>query len=248
MMDTDAIAGRFHEDGFVVARNVFSRDEVDALKRALDAYVDDVAPTLERGDIYYEDTPEQPIKSIFRMEQHAERFAALLTDDRLVNLARTVYDDPDAALWSTMFFAKPALSGSVTPAHQDNAFQCWVPPEAMVITIAVDASTCDNGVLVCQKGSHRLGILPHKPSGVLGFSQMLIDPLDTARHEEVEIRMEPGDICLHAMNTVHRSGPNRTDRSRRQLGINVRSSRAQVDEQMLAHRKAILAKLHADNA
>jgi ectoine hydroxylase-related dioxygenase (phytanoyl-CoA dioxygenase family) len=160
-MDTAAVALQFHEDGFAVARDVFSRDEVDALDRELVTFIRDVAPTLEPGDIYYEDTPDRPIKSMFRMEQHAKAFASVLTDDRLVNLVRTIYDDPDAFLCSTMFFAKAARSGSVTPAHQDNAFQCWDPPEAIVITIAIDASTCDNGVLVCQKGSHRLGILPH---------------------------------------------------------------------------------------
>jgi ectoine hydroxylase-related dioxygenase (phytanoyl-CoA dioxygenase family) len=82
----------------------------------------------------------------------------------------------------------------------------------------------------------------------MGFSQMLIDPLDTARYEEVEIRMNPGDICLHAINTVHRSGPNGTNQSRRQIGLCGNSTRAKVDEQMLAHRKEILAKLHANNA
>lgn len=246
-MDTDAIVGQFHEDGFVVLPQVFSRDEVDVFKRALDAFIHDVAPTLKPGEVYYEDTPDRPIKSAFHLEQCADVFASLLTDERLVDLARAIYDDPGVVLSSTMFFAKPALSGSVTPAHQDNAFQCWVPPEAMTTTIAVDASTCDNGVLVCQKGSHRLGILPHKPSGVMGFSQMLADPLDTTRYEEVEIHMNPGDVCVHAINTVHRSGPNLTNQPRHQLGICAHSSRAEVDEQLQAHRQAILAKLHADN-
>ncbi len=109
-MDTEAVAGQFHEDGFAVARDVFSRDEVDALERALETFIADVAPTLEPGDVYYEDTPDRPIKSMFHMEQHAEAFAAVLTDDRLVNLVRAIYDDPGAAPCSTMFFAKAARS------------------------------------------------------------------------------------------------------------------------------------------
>jgi ectoine hydroxylase-related dioxygenase (phytanoyl-CoA dioxygenase family) len=38
--------------------------------------------------------------------------------------------------------------------------------------------------------------------------------------------MKPGDICLHNTNTIHRSGPNTTNKSRRQLGLIYRSSRA----------------------
>ena len=247
-MELPEIVQAFLEDGFVVVRRVFGTDDLARFVSGLDDCIRDVAPTLEPGEIYYEDTPDRPIKSMFRLENHHETFRSLLIDARLVKLARAIYDDPDALLWSSMFFGKPARSGSEAPPHQDNIFQCWEPPEAMAMTIAVDASTSENGALVFQKGSHKLGTLPHRPSGVMGFSQRLIDPLESSQHPEVEIHMNPGDVCLHAVNTVHRSGPNRTDQSRRQLGIACRSSRARRDEQMWAHRQAIKEKLHADNA
>ncbi|MAE65899.1 MAG: hypothetical protein CMJ18_16635 [Phycisphaeraceae bacterium] len=247
LLDPAATTRQFHDNGFAIVRSVFNDDEIARFSDALDTVTRDVAPRLGPGEVYYEDTPERPIKSLFRLENHSDVFASLVGDARLLTLVRAVYDDPDARLRTAAMFAKPARHGSVTPAHQDNVFQCWDPPEALTITVAVDPSTCDNGPLVCQKGSHRLGLLPHRPSGVMGFSQMLIDPLDTGKWPEVELCLEPGDISRHATETVHRSGPNGTDQSRRQIAVGAYSSRAKVDEKRRARRNAIVAKLHDDH-
>ena len=248
MNDLAEIVGSYREDGFAVVRGVYSPPEISAFEHAIDRCASDMAGKLGPGDIYFEDVPGRPMKSIFRLERYEESLAALLTDPRLLDMASAVYDDAGVALETVMCFGKPARSGSVTPPHQDNAFQSWDPPEAMTITIAVDASTADNGVLICQRGSHKAGLLPHQPSGVMGFSQMLIDTPDTAEYPEEEIRMVPGDVFLHSVHTVHRSGANHTDRSRRQLAIMCRSSRAKVDEERQAKTQEILRNLHADNA
>jgi phytanoyl-CoA hydroxylase len=100
---------------------------------------------------------------------------------------------------------------------------------ALTVTIAVDESVPENGALVCQAGSHQIGLLPHRQSGIQGFSRCLVDPVDTASYPEVQLCMQPGDICLHHINTVHRSGANELDRPRRQLGLLYRSSLAQRD-------------------
>jgi ectoine hydroxylase-related dioxygenase (phytanoyl-CoA dioxygenase family) len=60
--------------------------------------------------------------------------------------------------------------------------------------------------------------------------------------------MKPGDICLHHTNVIHYSGANTTDQSRRQLGIQYRSARAQRDEAGWAQYQAELKKLHEQQA
>ena len=243
-MDLQSISRQFDEDGFAIVRGVFTHDELAALERELEHYTRTIAPTLEPGAVYYEDSPTRPIKSMFRMDKRSGIFRTLLDDARLLDLGRSVYQGADVTLETTMFFGKPAQDGSEAPPHQDNAFQCWEPPEALTFTIAIDASTTDNGVLICQKGSHQLGLLPHRPSGLMGFSQTLIDPVDTAKFPGVELCMEPGDLCLHSVDTVHRSGPNRTDRSRRQMAISCHSSHARQNDESLARNQKLLAMLH----
>ena len=62
------------------------------------------------------------------------------------------------------------------------------------------------------------------------------------------VRMKPGDICLHHTNTIHRSGPNTTAKSRRQLALGFRSSLAKRDEAGWARYQAQLKQLHEQNA
>src|SRR5262249_33185623 len=64
-------------------------------------------------------------------------------------------------------------------------------------------------------GSHKLGMLEHIPSNVPGNSRAVARPelLDPDSERAVEI--ETGDVCFHHCLTVHRSDPNRSERSRR---------------------------------
>jgi hypothetical protein len=73
----------------------------------------------------------------------------------------------------------------------------------------------------------------------------LISPVSTVEYPEVQLCMKPGDLAVHHVETVHRSGPNRTDRSRRQLGLGYRSSLAKANEQAKAQYHKDLQTLHA---
>ena len=243
-----AIAQQYNEDGFIVVRQQFNPDEIECLKLHVVDFIRDVVPTLEAGDVYFEDTPNRPVKSVFRLEQHDSYFAQLADDNRLRGLAEAILSDTDVVCITVGFFGKPAGDGSVTPAHQDNIFQYWVPPECLTITLAIDESSVANGALICQQGTHRLGVLPHRPSGVMGFSMQLIEQPYLEAHPEVMLCMRPGDIALHHITTVHRSDANLTDRDRRQLVICYRSSRAEQDQEALAQHRERLGKLHADNS
>lgn len=243
-----SIAQQYHADGYAIVPRLFSAGEIAEIDRQLNAYIRDVVPTLKAGDVYYEDGPGQPIKSLFRLDERSDFFKKLAGDERILGILRALWPGTEIELALTAFFGKAAHSGSVTPAHQDNAFQNFQPPESLVFTIAIDESTPANGVLIVQKGSHQLGLLPHRPSGVLGFSQTLINPVDTGKYPEVQLCMKPGDVSLHHTNTIHRSGANTTDRSRRQLGLVYRSSRAKRDEAGWAAYQTELKKLHQTRA
>lgn len=230
-MDLSQSARRFWDDGCVVVRGVFPADAVGELERELDRYLRDVVPTLGGKDVFFENPPSTAIKSAFRLHERSDTFQRLMEDPRLLAILEALL--PDGQVLPTlgvMYFAKAARDGSVTPAHQDNGFQHWQPPLAVTLTIAVDRSTPDNGVLTCNQGSHRLGLLPHRQSGVLGFSRCLAEPIDERRYPPIQLCMEPGDVAIHSVETVHYSGANTSARPRRQIGIGYRSSVAQRDE------------------
>ncbi len=246
-MDTQAIAKEFKANGCAVVRGVFSPAELAEIERQIAIVIRDGVPKMKTGDVFYEDGPEKTIKSLFRLNEHGEIFRQLMVEPRFLAILKAIFPEGEvAASGGAFYFGKAAHAGSVTPAHQDNGFQNYIPPDVLIITIALDESTPENGALTVQKGSHTIGILPHRPSGVLGFSQTLVEPLSKEKYPEIHLCMKPGDICLHHTNAVHYSGANKTSKSRRQLGIQFKASTAVRDEAGWARYQADLKKLYAE--
>jgi len=234
----------FNRDGFVIVREVFSGEELAEIDKHLAGFVADIAPNLQLGEAYFEDLAPGVLKSAFRLNKHDAFFDELQADDRIIRIVSAIFSDPDVASHGVTFFAKAAHSGSVTVSHQDNGFQLMAPPEGLTATIALDASTRENGVLCCLRGSHKRGLLPHSQSGVPGFSRQLAEPLDPDVYPEVALCMQPGDMAFHHIDTVHYSGANESPHSRRQLGMLMFSSRAKRKETAYAAYKNDLGDLH----
>jgi len=242
---TEETANAFNRDGFVIVRGLFSEAELAELDVHVARFVADVAPTLPPGEAYFEDNAPGVLKSAFRLNEHDPFFDELRETARAKEIVSAIFDDPDIVSRDVSFFAKAAGSGSETVAHQDNAFRNIVPPEGVNATIALDASTRENGVLCCLRGSHKIGLLPHVQSGVPGFSRRLAQPLDRDAYPEVALCMQRGDMALHHIDTVHYSGANPSPNSRRQLAMPYHSSRARRDEEAAAAYRQDLADLHA---
>jgi ectoine hydroxylase-related dioxygenase (phytanoyl-CoA dioxygenase family) len=84
--------------------------------------------------------------------------------------------------------------------------------------IAIDPHTTENGAMVICPGSHRLGELPFDPSKP--SMETALDPadlkrlgVDTANTKVLELN--PGDLALWHVHTLHGSGPNRSKIDRR---------------------------------
>jgi phytanoyl-CoA hydroxylase len=242
------IAQFYHEHGYAVVRKVFSKQEIAEIEKHLAFILTEVAPQLKPGDVFYEDAPGKPVKSVFRLNLHSEFFKQLMGDARLLGIVEAIWPGAEIMRDGIAFFGKAARSGSVAPAHQDNAFQNLQPPERLFCTVAIDESTVENGALTVQDRSHTLGCLPHRASGVMGFSQTLISPVSTDEYPAVQLCMQPGDICLHHVNTIHYSDANTSPKSRRQLAIGYQTTRAKLDETGWAKYQAELKTLLAENA
>ncbi|MBI2824032.1 MAG: phytanoyl-CoA dioxygenase family protein [Planctomycetia bacterium] len=243
-MELDAIAESFHTSGWVVMHEMFSAADVREIKAQLARYRSEVVGGLDAGEVYFERDRAGELKALHGMERHSSFFSALRHDPRLLRIVGAIWPAGSIVAESVMFFGKPPR-GAEAPAHQDNAFLCLEPPDALTATIAIDASSRENGALTCRAGSHRLGLLAHRQSGVLGFSRTLDEPIGVDRFPAVMLEMQPGDVALHHCNTIHWSGPNETARARRQVGIGYRSSLATRDGCAWATYQDDLRTLHS---
>lgn len=243
-MNPSSVATEFESNGFAMVRQLLSAQEVAEIDRQVMDYIATIAPQLSSGEVYYEDSPARPVKALHGMNRHGEFFANLRAHPKILELIRAIWPEGEILQESVSYFGKPARDGSVTPPHQDNYFQHWVPPLALTVTISIDESTPENGALIVARGSHKQ-LFPHHPSGVMGFSMTMDDPVDTARFPEVHLSLRPGDIALHHIAVIHRSEANGSDRSRRQLALGYRSSLAKKDEAAAERHRRMLETLHA---
>ena len=84
--------------------------------------------------------------------------------------------------------------------------------------LAIDRQTAENGALRVFPGSHRLGYLGLSDDGPIMVGQTQDDELRRAGLDPSSIvtcAMEPGDLLLWTLFTVHGSAPNASDYDRR---------------------------------
>jgi phytanoyl-CoA hydroxylase len=243
-MAFEAEKERYDRDGFVIVRQFLPHDDLVELCGQLDRYVREVVPTLPDSHAFYH---ERGRPETLKQMQHMgvdPYFAAYREHPRWKALATALVGEP-ATAEEPEWFNKPPGTVHATPPHQDNYYFNLKPPNVMTIWLALDAVDDENGCLRYVAGSHRGGVRPHGSSGVLGFSQSIVDygPADRAR--EVPIHLAPGDAVVHHGNTIHRADANRSaTRSRRSFAMVSKGASCRRDEEGFARYQSALKAQH----
>ncbi len=114
--------------------------------------------------------------------------------------------------------------------------------------LAIDRQTVENGALRVMPGSHRLGYLGLSDDGPIMVGQTQEEELRRAGLDPSNIRtcvMEPGDLLLWTLFTVHGSAPNVSDYDRRfMINSYVRASDSERGE--WAFRSGVSTSLGAE--
>ena len=226
---TQELARRFREDGFVLVRNFFSDPEVDELEENIDHYIAHVLPNVDRTHVVYESGWSGPVKQFSRLELYDDYFATVLKRPDVTQLLSACLGAAIEPLTTEVFY-KPARVGSPALYHQENAYFNYLPPYGIVAWIALDETTLENGAVHFARGSHRLGDLPHAQTGKALFSKALDGVPDKDRYPEVPALLRRGDASIHHFLTIHRSGPNLTDRNRRGFVLDYKAKSALVNQ------------------
>ncbi len=208
---------KFEQDGFVVLEDVFSSSEIGAISDEVDDVISGKVSYLPESEIVYEpDSSPKRVRNAFRLHLYNQKFLDAAKHPSLIDALTSLLGD-HLRLYGSQVFAKPARVGTVVPAHQDMPYWPFEPYELVSAWIALDDSTIENGCVRYAKGSHKLGMLPHGPSGVVGNSLGLLSDPRVAALEEQPVQVRRGSCILHHSLTVHRSEPNKSDKPRRGL-------------------------------
>lgn len=229
-MNLEALSKQYAEDGVVKVDGLFSPVEIEEIREQLKRYAEEITPGLPPNDVVFE-ADGVSVRNCWRMEHHDPWFAELAkTESILALVAELVNGDP--VLMAVESFNKPARVGSAVPPHQDNAYFCLTPPDALTVWIAVDAVTEANGPVSYLLGSQRDGARPHQTSGVAGNSMGLAEEVNKA--DGWPGLLDAGDALLHHCNTIHFSAPNTSDFARRGLLMVFKGNHCAVDEGLRA--------------
>jgi len=227
-VDCTSLARIFSETGMLSIEQFFAPQTIDEIEAELARYIDNLEQTGATKSAVYEPGPERKLRNLFHMQQYDPYFAQLAAAPELVNLVRAIFDDEPISM-GVETFGKPARVGSEVPFHQDNAYFNLVPDEALTVWVALADVTMANGCVRYLEGSHKLGDLPHRASGVKGNSRMLCE-LPPGSWPEVCGLIRRGDAMIHHCNTIHRSDPNLSDHDRPGILFVYKSARCQIDE------------------
>lgn len=207
VLDPDQLNG-WEQDGFVVARGLFARAEVESIATRFDALAGRGEPIKE----HWEPDAGSPdilgrYPRVLQPHEFDPASMQVLLDPRVRSVLQQLLGE-DAAGCQTMFYFKPP--GARGQAfHQDNYYLMVQPATCVAAWLAVDRSHPGNGGLQLCPGTHRMELVcPDEADPTTSFVNDFVAP--PPGHEPIGLELDPGDVLFFTGSVVHGSDPNRT--------------------------------------
>lgn len=153
-------------------------------------------------------------------------FSRFSRDPRIAVLTGSLGIERPLLLQSMYIFKQPFIGGEVV-AHQDHTFLWTDPPSATGLWFALEDATIENGCMWARPGGHREP--PHRrfhrlPGGGVGYE--ILNPDDLPTDAMIPLEAPRGTCIVLDGLLPHRSGPNRSPRSRQAYSLHVIDERA----------------------
>jgi ectoine hydroxylase len=214
-MPQGAISGEqireYREQGFVLVREFFDRDEIAMLSRA--AKEDRV---LDQHSLSNRDGEGGQVRLSLWNHPGDTLYGMFARCESVVNSAEKILGGEVYHYHSKMIM-KDARVGGAWTWHQDYGYWYENGVLAPLLTsayIAVDRATKENGCMQVIPHSHELGRVEHTLSGdQAGANKERVGEI-LKRMPLIHVEMEPGDTLFFHCNLLHRSDQNRSDNPR----------------------------------
>lgn len=205
----------FDENGFYVAKGVYSSTEVAELERDFDRIVDQISRSGEEINARWSGPEMEKMGAAntvvihtHNVQQYSAVWLRALLQNQFLSIARELLGE-DIVLHHTKLFQKPAEKGAPFPMHQDWGYFPTLKDTMLAGIIHVSAATDEMGCFRVYPGTHKLGRL----TGAMGSDAVLLEkyPIENS----VPLEAEAGDVVFFHYCLIHGSLPNRSDRVRK---------------------------------
>ena len=207
----------YHENGYLVVEDVLSPEELAALRRVTDDFVERsraISASDEVFDLEPDHSAERPrlrrIKNpILQHDVYDQTLRHKGILDRVEQLI-----GPGVRRNNTKLNMKEPDHGSAVEWHQDWAFYPHTNDDLLAVGICIDDMTEENGCMLMVPGSHRSELHSHHENGVFvgAVSEQDFEPRDVAK-----CLVKAGGITIHHARALHASTPNHSANPRRLL-------------------------------
>jgi phytanoyl-CoA hydroxylase len=198
----------FREHGYVHARGIFEAREVEEMRTALARILADVEGTEHDANHAWGGVAQEAmLKGFHNVQYHEAAFTRAAAHPNLVAVLTEIIG-PNVQLHHTKMLVKPPETGAPFPMHQDYPYFPHAHHTVVAASVHLDDTDEGNGCLRVVPGSHKQG-----PIEATGESHALEVPLE----DGVPIPARAGDVLFFNYLTIHGSGLNTSERTRRNV-------------------------------
>ena len=221
MIASNDIKAQFAEQGFCLAPGVFSGDELAALQFDFDRIVSQLLASGENANARWNGAEVEKLGAsdtvVFHthnVQQYSGAWTRAFMSPKFLEAAQAIVG-PNVMLHHSKLFQKPAENGAPFPMHQDWEYFPTLKDTMMAAIIHLSDATDAMGCLRVYPGTHKLG----RMSAAMGQGALSDDPIEKA----TPIEAKAGDVLFFHYFTIHGSMPNRSDKVRKTVLVQMHS-------------------------
>jgi ectoine hydroxylase-related dioxygenase (phytanoyl-CoA dioxygenase family) len=207
----------YEKNGYLGVDAVLADDEVAALRRVTDEFVEKSREVTEHNDIFdLEPGHSAANPRVRRIKNpclyHTVYDQTLRHPNILAIVAQLI--GPEIRYNGHKLNMKYPEFGSPVEWHQDWAFYPHTNDDLLAVGVSFDDMTVENGALMVIPGSHKGPTYDHHQNGEFVGA---VTYSNFGREGAVPVEVKAGGISIHHVRTIHGSAPNTSNRPRRLL-------------------------------
>ncbi len=228
MAVTESIQSQYQSDGYFVARGVFKGDQLRELQSEFDRIIhalvssgEDVNARWSGEEVNKMGAADTVVLHTHNVQQYSAAWTRAFVSEEFISAVRPILGE-NIILHHSKLFQKPSENGAPFPMHQDWEYFPTELNTMMAGIIHLSEADDEMGCLRVHPGTHKLGRL----SGAMGGMTLSDYPIESA----VPLEAQPGDVVFFNYCLIHGSMPNRSNRVRKTVLVQMHSGEDQVEE------------------
>jgi ectoine hydroxylase-related dioxygenase (phytanoyl-CoA dioxygenase family) len=211
---SEAQKTQFTEDGFCIVKNVLSQEMITRLQDECQRFIKEKDDEMDRKGVEVDEINHKGKRYFIALRyKDSETMQDLIFGEEMEEITRSILGN-DVYLFLEQFVVKAADKGMTFSWHQDSGYLDFAHKPYLSIWIPLDDVKEENGTVY---------LLPYKDAGTESRIDHVLQEGTNDKigyfgdNPGVPAILDAGDVALFSSTCFHRSGSNKTNKSRRVL-------------------------------